>query len=329
MERGDFVSGQRLCEELQVSRTAVWKAVRRLTKEGYHIEAVTNRGYRLLQEADEDRIGQAELEVALGETGWAGHPVVYRKVTGSTNEDIMRLSDQGACEGTLAVADEQTRGKGRRGRSWVSEQGENICMSLLLKPDLMPGEAPMITPVMALSVYEAIMETELPEDITAGIKWPNDVVIAGKDGMFRKVCGILTEMRLEEREIRDVVVGIGINVNQQYFPEEIAESATSLCIQSGRKISRTKLIGRIWRHFEEDYALLLKAGNLIPLKDRYEDALVNRGRAVRVLDPAGEYAGTAQGINETGELIVLRDDTGECTAVGTGEISVRGVMGYC
>lgn len=332
LEADDFVSGQRLCEELQVSRTAVWKAIRRLQEDGYRIEAVTNRGYKLIRDTENDVLGQIELESALEPLAWAGHPVIFKAETGSTNEDVFALSEAGYPQGTLVAAAAQTRGKGRRGRTWISPQNGNIYMSLLLKPqqELQPGQAPMMTLIAALAVWKALGEMELPGDLKIGIKWPNDVVIArGDSGQYKKICGILTEMRMEEMEIRDIAVGIGLNINQTQIPDEIAETATSIRLAAGRMVRRADLTALLWKNFEKAYDRFLAAGDLTPLKEEYESALVNLGRQVRVLDPAGEYDGTARGITTSGELIVLRREDGKEMHIGAGEVSVRGVMGYC
>ena len=205
-EADGYVSGQQLCEALGVSRTAVWKIINRLKEDGYPIEAVTNKGYRLL---------------------WAGHPLIYSEETGSTNSDIFGFSDRGYPQGTLAVTSKQTTGKGRRGRTWISPPGVNIYMSILLKPDFRPETAPMLTLVMAMSVFRACKEL-YGDECVFGIKWPNDIVVSARGENYHKICGILTEMRMEEKEIRDIVIGIGINVNQTEFPEEISQTAGSL-----------------------------------------------------------------------------------------------------
>lgn len=332
---GEFISGQQLCRHFGVSRTAVWKAISRLREEGYAIEAVTNRGYRLgeTDEEEPDLFNAQEIERFL-HTRWAGHPLFFRKQTGSTNDDILRMSDEGAAQGTLETAAAQTAGKGRRGRTWISVPDCNIYMSILLRPSLRADKAPMSTLVMALSACQAVTdlfpEISVPRtesaDLCAGIKWPNDLVI-GRAGEYRKFTGILTEMRLEETQIRDVVVGIGINVNETEFFDEIRQSATSLKLALGKRVSRAQLTARIWERFEGNYEIFEAAGSLLPLKDAYEALLVNIGRRVRVLDPQSPFEGTAEGITGTGELIV-RTDEGEIRCVGAGEVSVRGVNGY-
>ena len=328
-ETDSYLSGQQLCEALGISRTAVWKIVGRLKQEGYPIEAVTNKGYRLLSVEGRDLFNQEELERTM-DTVWAGKPLIYKEETGSTNTDLFRLSDEGAARGTIEVTSKQTAGKGRRGRTWISPPDVNVYMSILLRPAIRPDTAPMLTLVMALAVYEACEELyrESDQELRFGIKWPNDIVVSAGGGPYRKICGILTEMRLEEMEIRDIVIGIGLNVNQTEFPEEIQETAGSLCLALGHPVNRAELTAAVWRHFEEVYKTYLETQSLEPLRERYECGLVNRGRKVRVLDPAEPFEGTAMGITSSGELIVCTEDGSADRFVGTGEVSVRGVMGY-
>ena len=328
-ETDSYLSGQQLCEALGISRTAVWKIVRRLKQEGYPIEAVTNKGYRLLSVEGRDLFNREELDRTM-DTVWAGKPLIYKEETGSTNTDLFRLSDEGAAQGTIEVTSRQTAGKGRRGRTWISPPDVNVYMSILLTPAIRPDTAPMLTLVMALAVYEACEELyrESDQELRFGIKWPNDIVVSAGGGPYRKICGILTEMRLEEMEIRDIVIGIGLNVNQTEFPEEIQETAGSLCLALGHPVNRAELTAAVWRHFEEVYKTYLEMQSLEPLRERYECGLVNRGRKVRVLDPAEPFEGTAMGITSSGELIVCTEDGSADRFVGTGEVSVRGVMGY-
>ena len=349
-ESQEYLSGQQLSEALGVSRTAVWKIIGKLKQEGYPIEAVTNKGYRLLSVEDRDIFNKEEVENRL-RTRWAGHPLLYSEETGSTNNDIFALSDQGFPHGTLALTGTQTAGKGRRGRLWISPPDVNIYMSILLRPDLRPESAPMLTLVMALAVYEACeelyasgkeydtRETAQEADraqktgdgspsLRFGIKWPNDIVVSADGGPYRKICGILTEMRMEEKEIRDIVIGTGINANQTEFPEEIRETAGSLALALGHAVNRAELTAETWRFFEADFEAFCETQSLEPLRDKYEAALVNRGRKVRVLDPQDPYEGTAMGITAGGELIVWPQDGSADREVSSGEVSVRGVMGY-
>lgn len=315
-KRQDYVSGQELCERFGVSRTAVWKAIGQLKKEGYQIEAVKNRGYLLTEE--KEHFGQRELESRM-DTKWAGHPVACYNVLGSTNLQAKLDAENGAGQGALVVADMQTAGRGRRGRSWSSPPGTNIYFTLIMKPGLPPDKASMLTPVMGLAVAEGIRRTCALEAL---IKWPNDVVING-----RKVCGMLAEMSVEQDFIHYVVIGVGINVGLQEFPEEIASTATCLQRECGRKVPRAELLSSVMKEFEEYYEVFQEKGDLSDLMEHYGSLLVNKGREVRVLDPKGEFQGIARGVNELGELLVERGD-GSVTAVYAGEVSVRGIYGY-
>lgn len=315
-ERGDYVSGQEICGRFGVSRTAVWKAVGQLKQEGYQINAVQNRGYLLTEE--QELFGQHELESRM-DTKWAGHPLNCYDVLGSTNLQAKLDAENGAGHGALIVADMQTAGRGRRGRSWTSPPGINVYYSLILKPEIIPDKAAMLTPLMSLAVAEGIRRTC---GLNAMIKWPNDVVINGK-----KVCGILAEMSVERDFIHYVVIGVGVNVGLQEFPEEIAATATCLQQECGENVPRAMLLVNIMHAFEEYYEVFLEREDLSGLTDLYGGLLVNNNREVRVLDPQGEYQGTARGINELGELLVERAD-GSVTAVYAGEVSVRGFYGY-
>ena len=327
-EAGDFVSGQELCEEFRVSRTAVWKTIQKLKEEGYPIEAVTNKGYRLLSTQEPDILGADQISARLA-TAWVGRPLLYTEETGSTNDDVFALAAKGYPHGTLVVTSRQTAGKGRRGRAWLSPPDGNVYMSILLKPDLPPDVTPMLTVVMALSVYQAAVRLQgQTGSLRFGIKWPNDIVASVDGGPYKKLCGILTEMRMEDNEISAITIGTGLNVNQTEFAPEIAENATSFALALGEKVNRAALTAAVWNHFEENYSLFVQTRDFSALRPAYEDGLINRGRFVHVLDPREPFTGTAVGINDRGELLVRPDDGRPVVAVGTGEVSVRGVQGY-
>lgn len=315
-ETDGYLSGQEICEKFSVSRTAVWKVIKQLEAEGYQIEAVRNKGYRLVTAGD--ILSKAELESII-RTEWAGRNVLYFYETDSTNNAAKRAAEEGAPHGTLAVADYQTSGKGRRGRSWSSPHGTGIFMSLLTRPELHPSCASMLTLVAALAVTEGIKEFCGVDTL---IKWPNDIVLNG-----RKLCGILTEMSTELECIHYVVTGMGINANMEEFPEEIGRTATSLLIESGKKVKRSELAGAVMKAFETYYDRFMETGDMSGLLDIYNGRLANAGSPVRVLAPGNEYTGTALGIDETGELLVRMED-GEVRRVISGEVSVRGIYGY-
>ena len=318
-ERQEYISGQEICSRFGVSRTAVWKVMNQLKEEGYEIEAVQNKGYCL--KASPDVVGEDEIKSRFdgrGKGHWAGSRLMYYPETGSTNTDAKKAAEEGAPEGTLVVTDCQNTGRGRRGRNWSSPKGCNLYFTLLLRPDCRPEQACMLTLVMAIAAAEAV--TEL--GVSAGIKWPNDIVAHGK-----KICGILTEMSAEPDYIHYVVIGCGINVNQKDFPEEIRETATSLFLEKGERITRSALLLSIMDHFETAYAAFRETWDLTALLPAYHSFLLNKDARVRVLDPKGEYGGTARGINKEGELLVEKEN-GELTRVYAGEVSVRGVYGY-
>jgi len=322
-ETDGYVSGQELCERLSVSRTAVWKAVGQLKEEGYQIEAVKNRGYRIA--AVPDVMTEAEIGSRLT-TRVMGHPCICCKETDSTNTQAKRLAEEGKPHGTLVCAEKQTGGKGRRGRAWSSPPGEAIYMSILLKPEIHPAHASMLTLVMGMAAAAAcneILQQEMGEEAPrVQLKWPNDLVLDG-----RKVAGILTEMSAETDYIHYVVIGIGINVNTKSFPEELTATAGSLYQATGRTFLRAELTAKCMEYFEKYYDMFSETEDFRTLKEEYGKLLVNTGKAVRVLEPGNEYTGTALGINDRGELLVEKEDGTEA-AVYAGEVSVRGVYGY-
>lgn len=311
-----YISGQELCNRFGVSRTAVWKAINQLKEAGYEIEAQQNKGYRL--KAAPDLMTEAEIK-SLMHTEWVAKEVLYFDTIDSTNTKAQELAEKGYPSGTLVVADKQESGKGRRGRSWVSPSGTGIFMTLMIKPDINPNNASMLTLVAALAVAKAITSVTGEEAL---IKWPNDIVVNGK-----KVCGILTEMNAQFDYINHIVVGIGINVHNESFPEEISQMASSLMIEAGgKRFHRAQIIAETMSYFEQYYDTFLKTQDLSALVREYDELLVNRNKSVRVLDPKEPFDGKAMGITPKGELIV---DTWESRKlVSSGEVSVRGIYGY-
>lgn len=315
-ENDTYLSGQQLCDHFQVSRTAVWKVIEQLKKEGYQIEAVRNKGYRLVDSPDV--MSRAEIE-SLMKTRWAGKKVVYYAETDSTNNRAKDAGEKGEVHGALFVADRQVAGKGRRGRSWESPAGNSIYMTILLHPKMLPTKAPQLTLLMALAVAEGIRKVT---GLATQIKWPNDIVVHG-----RKVCGILTEMSAEIDYINYVVIGVGINVNQETFPQEIQDRAVSLKMELGTNVKRSELIAATMESFENYYEIFQETEDLSGVRMCYNSLLVNINKEVKVLEPGHEYEAYALGINNTGELIVRLPD-GQEREVYAGEVSVRGVYGY-
>ncbi len=314
--RDGYLSGQALCDALAVSRTAVWKVINQLKEEGYQIESVPHRGYRILKRPD---VVTAEEIGSRLQTETIGRQVVFYDVIDSTNNEAKRLAETGAADGTLVVTELQEHGKGRRGRGWVTPAKASIMMSLVLRPQIRPEHASSVTLVMGLAVAEACREFC---KVDARIKWPNDVVVDG-----RKICGILTELSSEVDYINYLVIGTGINANLTELPLEIAATATSLTLQTGMKIDRAGLIAACLERFETYYRKFLQTEDVSLLLLQYNALLAGKEGRVCVLEPGKEYIGTSHGINERGELLVERED-GTIERVYAGEVSVRGIYGY-
>lgn len=250
-------------------------------------------------------------------TKWTGKTVHFAREIDSTNLWIKRLAKEGAPEGTLALAEFQSAGRGRLGRSWEVPEGTSVMMSILLRPKFEPQYAPMLTLVMGMAVAKAVKK--LGFDVS--IKWPNDVVVSHK-----KICGILTEMGVRDGKIDYAVIGVGINVNIREFPEEMADKATSLYLESGREFDRSQIPGLVMEAFEKYYEKFAATCDLSGLKEEYESILANYNQPVRVLAKE-PYEGVARGITDGGELLVEKTD-GTIVAVSAGEVSVRGLYSY-
>lgn len=309
-----FLSGEDIGRELSITRAAVWKGIKKLREEGYEIEAVTNRGYRLTN--PETMYNKRELEQGL-KTKTMGQSIYFYEETDTTNNRARELALEGAPEGTLVVAEKQTAGRGRRGKVWESPLGTGIWMSLVLRPQIMPAEASVLTLLCGLATAEAI---EAETGLSAGIKWPNDILINGK-----KAVGILTEMDCEMSQVHFVIPGIGINVNTASFPPEIAEIATSLYLECGKTISRRRLVHKVLERLEEHYETFLRTGSFTAMLEDYRKHCITLGKEVHVLGREPFFA-EALDITPEGELLVRRADNGKEEVVFSGEVSIRGVI---
>lgn len=309
-----FLSGEDIGKELSITRAAVWKGIKKLREEGYEIEAVTNRGYRLTN--PETMYNKRELEQGL-KTKTMGQTIYFYEETDTTNNRARELALEGAPEGTLVVAEKQTAGRGRRGKVWESPLGTGIWMSLVLRPQIMPAEASVLTLLCGLATAEAI---EGETGLSAGIKWPNDILINGK-----KVVGILTEMDCEMSQVHFVIPGIGINVNTASFPPEIAEIATSLYLECGKTVSRRRLVHKVMERLEEHYETFLRTGSFTAMLEDYRKHCITLGKEVHVLGREPFFA-EALDITPEGELLVRRADNGKEEVVFSGEVSIRGVI---
>lgn len=308
---GETISGETMARELGVTRAAVFKHIEQLRALGFGVESAARQGYRLT--ACPDSLLAPVVRRGL-DTRWAGCRIEYLQTVDSTNRYARALAQQGAPHGTLVLADEQTAGRGRRGRGWISPAGEGVFMSLILRPQAHPSQVARLSLLTALAVAEGIAgETGLD----ASIKWPNDIVVGGS-----KVCGMLLEMNADEQSVHDVVAGVGINVHQTAFPEEIARTASSLDLLSGRRQSRAALVRAFLGAFERAMAL-----SDADMMRAYRGRSATLGQRVQVVSLSGTFTGVAEAVTDAGALVVLGDD-GERREVLAADVSVRGIMGY-
>ncbi|WP_339186746.1 biotin--[acetyl-CoA-carboxylase] ligase [Paenibacillus sp. FSL R5-0490] len=307
---GRFVSGEEISRNLSISRTAVWKHVNKLRDMGYEFEAVSRKGYRLLTKPDS--IDATGLQLALDTTVF-GRKAVLLASTLSTQGDVLKLAEQGQAEGAVVIAEEQTGGRGRFGRQWFSPPGKGIWMSVLLRPDLPLQHTPQLTLLTGVAVCRAVRACSGAD---AGIKWPNDVLIDG-----RKVCGILLESTVEDHEVRYCIAGIGVDVNfdPEDYPEDLTTIATSLKMETGQSVDRTKLTAAILTELEQLYFLYQKEGFGV-ISALWEALSVSMNREITVTNPHGIIEGKAIGLDPSGALIVEKHD-GEHTLIISGEIS--------
>lgn len=313
-----FVSGEEMSARLGITRAAVWKQIKKLRETGYHIEAVTNLGYRLL--AKPDALDRDALLEALGEHPWRDRVTVLETVD-STNSLAKRQALAGAPHGSVFLSDEQTGGRGRQGRSFVSPRGAGVYLSVLLRPQCPPTALPHVTAMAAVAACDAV---EQVAGLRPGIKWTNDLILGEK-----KLSGILTELSVEweSGSLEYLVIGIGINCNHREtdFPPELRDKATSLALETGRPTDRNLLAAALIRslHRLSEDMLTHKA----PWMAQYARDCITIGRPIRILRTDSLRTGTATGIDENGALLV-RYDSGETGVVFSGEVSVRGAEGY-
>lgn len=316
--KGKYISGEELSKKIGVSRTSVWKYINKLKEEGYVIESSTNKGYVLIESPD--ALYPNEIK-GLMNTKLIGKEIVFLESVDSTNNYAKKMGEGEFQEGTLIIAEEQTAGRGRLGREWISPKGKGIWMTIMLKPDIKPEQAAQITLIAAFAVVLGIKNIC---NIDAMIKWPNDVVVNGK-----KLCGILTEMGAEIDRINYLIAGIGINANidEKDFADSGLNIATSIKIQKGRDIDRKLLISDIIKNFEELYINFIEKGSIEYIIKDYKKVSATLGKDVRILAKDEEWHGLALDINNQGHLIVKMDD-GTIKEISSGEVSVRGIYEY-
>lgn len=309
---GEFLSGQALADIVGCSRTAVWKHIEDLRKEGFKLDAIRKKGYRILHTPD--RVSQNEIHLGLN-TKSLGQTIYYEETVPSTQKLAHQYAQNGAPEGTLVIADEQTEGRGRLMRNWHSSKRTGIWMSLILKPQLPPQRAPQFTLIAAVAVVQAIEEVW---DLHPEIKWPNDILLNGK-----KVTGILTELQAESDKINSIIIGMGTNVNQtiEDFPQELHSIATSLAIEKGQMIPRSRLVQKILEKLELYYEIYMKEG-FSPIKLLWEGYAISIGKEITARTITGEIKGKALGINDDG-VLRIQDHSGHIHEVYSADIEVN------
>lgn len=307
-------SGELLSEQLGVSRAQIWKHVERLRNRGYGIEGERGGGYLLTSRPD--RLYPEELQAGLA-TKWLGQQVHYLDTTDSTNRVAFDLAREGAPHGTAVIAEGQTAGRGRLGRSFYSPKYANLYTSIILRPAIDTAHAPTLIPTAAVGVADAIAETVKDPD-SVDIKWPNDVQLGGL-----KTVGILMEMSAEATRVDFAILGIGVNLNvdRADFPEEFAERATSLRSHEGEQVDRPAFVRRLFSHLEQVFDLHAERG-FAALLPRYEARFGMRGQKIRVSEMNGtSLVGIARGIADDGALQVERED-GEQVRVIAGDVTL-------
>ncbi len=307
-----FLSGEEISRRLRISRTAVWKRVKRLRLMGYEIEASTRSGYRLIQSPD--LLTPSEIKPLL-KTKWMGKRIHHFQTIDSTNSKAYQLALDGAEEGEVVLSESQEKGRGRLGRRWFSPPSLNLYLSVILRPKIPPHQAPLITLMAAVATADAIRKFSglLPQ-----IKWPNDILLRG-----RKVAGLLNEIHSEMDRIHFVILGIGVNLNtdEKRFSKEIRPTATSLKIEMGQRVSRKAFLQCLLFELERWYSVFLEEGSAAVLK-AWRDRANIKGKEVKVTSFGETVVGTAVDVDSDGALILETGD-GKQRRVMAGDVEYK------
>lgn len=310
----DFMSGEEISKKLGISRSAVWKHIKALKEEGYDIESVNKKGYRL-KEKPMDLLSSQNINHEL-KTKFIGKNIIHFETIDSTNTYSKSIAMKEP-EGTVVISEEQTKGRGRLGRIWDSKAHEGIWMSIILKPDILPYKSTFLTIIAGASIAKALNDL----GIKVGIKWPNDIILNGK-----KLCGILTELSAEIERINYIVLGIGMNVKNKDFPSDIENIATSL-YKEGYEISRVDIVRCILCELEKNYIRYIVDGDKKSIIDIYKKYSVVLNKNIYIIKNEEKELVNCIDINLDGNLIVKRSD-GSIDEIISGEVSVRGENGY-
>ncbi|MGD0350603.1 MAG: biotin--[acetyl-CoA-carboxylase] ligase [Verrucomicrobiota bacterium] len=309
----DGVSGAEIAGQLGITRAAIWGHIEELRQLGYDIEAGPHSGYRLVSAPD--ALHADDLLARLGRTEIVGRDIRVFEQTTSTNDVIEKLARDGVKEGAVVFAESQTRGRGRLGRVWLSPARKGIWFSVLLRPDLRPQETTQLTVASATALRRAIQSES---GLDPEIKWPNDILIRGK-----KVAGILTELSAELNRVKHVILGIGVDANQNVneFPAELRKTATSLKIETGKMISRPELATAILRELDHDYARV--CGDFFAdVADEWEAHCTTIGRTVTIQIGGRRVRGRAESLGDDGALL-LRTEHGHLERISGGDVTLE------
>ncbi|MBU3175468.1 biotin--[acetyl-CoA-carboxylase] ligase [Clostridium estertheticum] len=313
----DFVSGQKISEVLGVSRAAIWKHIKVIKEDGYEVEAISRKGYRII--SSPDILTFEEIKNYLN-TECIGKNIIYCNSIGSTNTKAKELAEMGEGHGTVIISEEQTLGRGRLGRNFLSPKYKGIWMSIILRPNILTENISKITLLGAAAVQKAIMKM----GVKTSIKWPNDIILNSK-----KVCGILTEMSGEIDHVNYLVMGIGINVNleKEDITTDLKDVATSIKIESGNLMDRKLLLASILNIFEELYSDFVENDSIKETLEICRKNSVLIGKEIQLINRGKVTIAKAIDISDKGELVV-ENSSGNVEHIVSGEVSIRGMYGY-
>ncbi len=315
-ENNNYISGEKISNMIDVSRTAVWKNINSLKEDGYKIDSVSRKGYKLM--SSPDILTHEEISPYLN-TDFIGRNILYYDTIDSTNKKAKDLADSNS-DGTVIISEEQTAGRGRLGRKWTSPKGKSLLISILLKPNINPSRVSNITLVGAVALVKALEDF----DIQGLIKWPNDIIINDK-----KIAGILTELSAEINQVNYVVMGIGVNlyIGKKEFPEDIRHKAGSILSETGMTIDRKKFTGKFLNYFEKYYKEYFLGNNFDEIIKISKEKSILLGKEIKVISRDYSYEAKVLDITSEGHLLVLKED-GTKEEIYSGEVSVRGKNGY-
>ncbi|MBD3426079.1 MAG: biotin--[acetyl-CoA-carboxylase] ligase [Candidatus Omnitrophica bacterium] len=307
-KRDKFISGEDISDSLGFSRASVWKYIKKLREDGYSIEAVPNLGYKLA--ATPAKMYGYDIASVLKTRKFGKKNIYHYESIDSTNNKAYELAESGEPEGTVVIAENQTQGKGRMGRRWVSPKGTGIYMSLIVRPDAEMDEIPAMTLITAYCIIKAVKDAS---GLEARMKWPNDVIVNGK-----KLCGILTEIKAQPDQVNFLVLGIGVNVNTP--SSKLPPEGTSIKNECGCEIDRPDLARGILTQFEKGYTRFTNEG-FGAIRKECMDCSFTLGKKVKVLEHHRSIEGEAVDIDEKGALII-RTASGEKRRVFSGDVDV-------